>query len=358
MRRLAMLSIAVLSTPVWLSAQAPAAPAASVKPPTPRSTVYAVRQTVTLKDVPATASRVKAWIALPGDASAQKLMDVSVVDFPGEWRMTTEPEHGNRFLFVDAPAKAGDMTFAVDVVVRRDPVAIALNAAAVGPITDTHRKLFARELDLQAPNMVVDERIRAMADKACGEDRNVVSQARAIFHMVADSADHYSKDPSKPKCGRGNAGDCLTQQGGCCTDLHSLFVAALRSRGVPTRMVFGYRVLDKNLGKEVDPGYRCWVEFFAPKIGWVPLDVVEGDALAKDARESWLGSMSEQRLYCCEGRNFRLEPPQASGPVNTMIIGHFEIDGVAVPTLPDASGKPSPLVRTVKFSKLDVADPR
>lgn len=325
--------------------------------PAPKSAEYSIRQTVTLKDVPADAKRVRAWIALPGDAAAQKLLEVAAVDLPGDWRMVTDGEFGNRFLYVDAPAKAGAMTFAVDVKVRRDSVFVGATENGVGPITDTHRKMFARELALDEPFMEVDARVRKEADAVCGKETNVVAQAKRIFHYVADYADHYSKDATKPKCGRGAAGDCLAQAGGCCTDLHSLFVAMARARGIPTRMVFGYRTLDKNIGKEVDPGYRCWVEFFAPNFGWVPLDVVEGDALAKEARETWFGALTEQRVYCCEGRNFVLNPVQATSRVNTMIIGHFEIDDRAVPVLPDASGKPSPLSRTIKFEK-SALDPR
>jgi transglutaminase-like putative cysteine protease len=217
--------------------------------------------------------------------------------------------------------------------------------------------MFARELALDEPNMEVDARVRKEADAVCGKETNVVAQMKRIYHYTADYADHYSKDPSKPKCGRGNTGDCFAQAGGCCTDLHSLLVSLARARGIPARIVFGYRTLDKNVGKEVDPGYRCWVEFFAPNFGWVPLDVVEGDALSKEARETWFGALTEQRVFCCEGRNFALNPAQAAGRVNNMIIGHFEIDDRTVPTLPDASGKPSPLSRTIKFSKT-VVDPR
>jgi transglutaminase-like putative cysteine protease len=342
------------------AAQIPVAPALSTPSPAEIPTapaVYTVRQTVSLKDVPEGAKTVKAWIAFPGDAASQKLLDFSAVDIPGTWKLATEPKYGNRFLYVEAPAVAGEMKFVLDVAVRREPVAIRLGDGPTPPLTAAHRTLFARELDPSAPLMEVDDRIRKLADGACAGLSDVVAEARAIYHLTADLADHYSKDPSKPKCGRGAAGDCLAQSGGCCTDLHSLFVAAARARGIPTRMVFGYRVLDKNIGKEVDPGYRCWVEFFAPGKGWVPLDVVEGDALSKDRREAWFGRLTEQRLYCCEGRDMTLEPRQAGGPVNTMIIGHFEIDGTAVPVLPSADGKPSPLSRTIRFTKTPV-DPR
>src|SRR6185503_19355741 len=116
-----------------------------------------------------------------------------------------------------------------------------------------------------------------LADEACGAETNLALQAQKLLALVADTADHYSKDPSKPKCGVGDAGDCLTNGGGCCTELHSLFIALARARGIPARLQMGYRLKEANAGKEVDPGYRCWAEYFLPGYGWVPADIVEAD---------------------------------------------------------------------------------
>ena len=58
--------------------------------------------------------------------------------------------------------------------------------------------------------------------------------------------------------------------------------------------------------------------------------------MAADAtRAIWLNALSEPRLWLNEGRDFRLDPPQAGKPVNTMIIGYAEIDGVPARVLPD-----------------------
>jgi transglutaminase-like putative cysteine protease len=318
----------------------------------PRSRVYDVRQTVTLKEIPKNAKRVRIWIPIPDDAAGQKVLDLAVADPGASWGVFSQPDHSDRFLYVDATPQGRDsLSFTTSFAVRRDPLSVEIDPAKAGKLTDVHRKQFAEYLDPNAPNMAVDERIRKMADEACGSDDAVFSQVTKLWNLVADTADHYSKDPTKPKCGRGNAEDCLTQQGGCCTDLHSLFIALARARGIPSRMWFGYRLQAKNEGKEVDPGYRCWVEYFVPGFGWVATDIVVGDAGDKAARAPFVTALDERRIVLYEGRNLDMNPKQDGPRVNNVVPAYAEIDGKPVPVLPDKDGKPSPLVRTVFFTE-------
>ena len=320
--------------------------------PQPVTRTYDVTQTVTLKSIPKGAKQVRMWIALPDDAPQQKVLDIQVRNAPPGARMERDAEYGNRFLYAEFDQPRTDsVSVTVDFSVRRDPVHIDLDAKAALPLTDAHRALLAEYLRGDVPLMEVTPEIRQRADAACGTDTNIVVQSRKLFDHVADFADHYSKDPSKPTCGRGAAQDCVVNQGGCCTDLHSLFIAMARARGIPTRLQFGLRLQAKNLGKEVDPGYRCWVEFFVPGYGWAPTDIVAADAGDAAGRNAYFAGLDERRLWYCEGRNFDLVPRQTGPKVNTMIIGLAEIDGVRVPVLPAEDGTPSPLSRTVKLSE-------
>jgi hypothetical protein len=198
--------------------------------------------------------------------------------------------------------------------------------------------------------MEVDERVQALADEACGGETDTARQAVALLKAVAETADHYSSNPNVPTCGRGAAGDCLDHGGGCCTDMHSLFIAMARARGIPARMQYGYRLLDGRAGAAYDPGYRCWVEFFVPGTGWVPTDVVAADN-AEPSAYRWV-SLSSTRVWLWSGRSFQLDPPAKAGAIDTMICGWAEIDGKAVDPLPAADGSPSMLRRTVEYQVL------
>ena len=333
---------------VLASALAPAARSQAV-PEVTRT--YKVEQTVTLADVPAGAKLVKWWIAIPDDNRDQDVLDLSVASAPGEWRIVREPDHGDRFLYVEAKSPPAGSLSAKDFTLRRRSVFVDIDPARVGTIAAADRALFADELRRDAPHMQVTPEIQALADKACGAETNLAKQARILLDYVADNADHYSKDPSKPKCSVGDAADCLAHGGGCCTDMHSLFIALARARGLPARLQMGYRLKPANEGKDVDPGYRCWAEYFLPGYGWVPADVVEADDPAGLGRTRWFSGLTEWRLWLDEGREFDLAGRAAPGRVNTMVIGYAEIDGVPARVLPEGD-KPAQLARSVRFDQL------
>ena len=188
--------------------------------------------------------------------------------------------------------------------------------------------------------MEVTPIIQKIADDLARDEKNPVLQARKFFDYVIDKSDHYSKFGSMPK-GKclGDTGECLAGTGDCCTDQHALFIALCRARGIPCRLMFGSRLKPENEGKDHDPGYRCWPNFFAPGLGWVPLDVSSGDT-AGDRASEWFGGLDENRLEWAEGRDFDLEPRSQVRP-DLVIRGWVEVDG-----------KPhSGLVRVVNFQR-------
>jgi hypothetical protein len=217
-------------------------------------------------------------------------------------------------------------------------------------------ELFQDTLAEDAPLMHVDADVLGLAYEACGKERDIARQAVQLVHKVAEVADHYSKDPTKPTCGRGSAQDCLEHGGGCCTDLHSLFIAMARARGIAARMQYGYRLLDANEGQTFDPGYRCWVEYFIPGAGWVPTDIVAADNAGADNPYRW-ASLGPYRVWLWEGRSFELSPVAAAGRIDTMLCGWAEIDGVPIDPLPADDGTPSRLGRTVRFDVLQHTRP-
>jgi transglutaminase-like putative cysteine protease len=312
-----------------------------------------VRQNATVSDIPADAKNVKFWVSIPDNERYQEVLDFAVVSSPGTWSVVREPDRGNRFMLVEVQNPgAASLTSTVEFTVRRRSVMAELDPAKTGPITDSHRTLYAEELRKDAPHMAVSPRIEKAANDAAGAETNVATQAQLLLASVADYADHYSKDPTKPTCGIGDAEDCMTNAGGCCTDLHSMFIAMVRARGIPARLQMGYRLREPNAGKETDPGYRCWAEYFVPNYGWVSADIVEADAPNGLGRTRWFTGLTERRLWLNEGREFNLAGRAVTDSrVNTMIIGYAEIDGVPARVLPDGD-KEAQLSRTVYYTEI------
>jgi transglutaminase-like putative cysteine protease len=316
---------------------------------------YRVRQTVKLAEIPAGAKLVKWWIAIPDDARHQEVLDFAVVSAPGKWSVVREPDHGNRFVLVEVASPAADsLTSTVEFTLRRQSVFMAIDPAKVGPITESHRRLFADELRRDAPFMQVTPAVTKMANDACGAETNIARQARLLLDAVANRVNHYSIDTTVPKCSPGDAAACMEKGGGCCTDLHSLFIALARSRGIPARLQMGYRLREPNEGKEVDPGYRCWAEYFVPGYGWVPTDIVEADDPKGLGRDRWVTGLTERRLWLNEGREFDLAGRAVTTHrVNTVVIGYAEIDGVEARVLPDeAAGIPAQITRVVHYTEI------
>lgn len=308
-------------------------------------------QTVTLSEIPGEAGQVRMWAPLPGDAAWQRVLDRRVVAAPGDWRIETQPDGRGEVVYVDFdPAGADSAAIVVECVVERlgthaEPGSGALPGAPIQP------GVFGDALDAHAPLMAVDPEVQAMADEACGTETDPARQAWRLLRLVAEVADHYSKSDKVPTCGRGAAEDCLAHGGGCCTDLHSLFIALARARGIPARMQYGYRLLDGREGETYDPGYRCWVEFFVPGAGWIPTDIVAADNAPPSSRR-WV-SLSSTRVWLWSGRSFDLAPATTSGPVHTMLCGWAEIDGQPVEVLPADDGTPSRLKRTVRYDVIE-----
>lgn len=67
----------------------------------------------------------------------------------------------------------------------------------------------------------------------------------------------------------------LDNKYGVCDELTSLFVAMVRSIGIPARYISG--VAYTNWNKINDFGPHAWAEVYFPDIGWVPFDITYGE---------------------------------------------------------------------------------
>ncbi len=310
--------------------------------------VYRIRQTVALSDVPSDAREVRIWVPVPADGAWQHVLDRRVVEAPSGWSLEKQPVSDAEMVVARTKAQ-GTVTVVVETTVARQSPVFDLGSLAPGTIQPS---LFVAELQKDAPLMAVDTSVAELASKACAGEQDPRRKVVKILDAVADVADHYSKDPSKPKCGRGAAEDCLTNGGGCCTDLHSLFIAAARSQGIPARMQYGYRLKADKVDTDYDPSYRCWAEFYLPNAGWIPTDLVVADAGEASARKDSYGMLDARRVWLWQGRGLELVPRQNGAPIQTMSCGWAEIDGVPVDVLPDEDGTPSKLSRTIRFQDL------
>ena len=195
--------------------------------------LYTVRQTYTVKDLPGGAKHVRGWFWMPEDRPEQHVVEFRVVDGPASLRITRDPTYGRCWLYAEADAETAKALQVVTEfkVIRRAVTGMAV-AAKAGPLTAEHRRAFAAELRRDEKHMEVTPQIEEIANTVAGNETNPVLQARKFFDYVIEKSDHYSKFGMAPK-GKclGDAMECLSGTGDCCTDQHALFIALCRARG-------------------------------------------------------------------------------------------------------------------------------
>lgn len=306
-------------------------PSANAWPPNVPAwgTTYRVEHTLTVKKIPADAKTVRVWFWMPDDDEAQRVLNLHVKKAPTGYRLTRDACHGHRYLYAEVTNPKGeDVVLATSFAIHRTPMSISLDAKKVGALTEDHRALFAEYLRRDVPHMEVNDEVIKLANKVCGDENNVIVQARKLYDHCLDTTNHYSKPGAPKSSGLGSVSYCLKNGGGGCTDQHALFIALARARGIPTRLHFGSRLVASNAGKDFDPGYRCWVTFFAPDYGWVPIEISAANT-TPGKRDFYFGGLDDRRIRFAEGRDLDMTPKQAGPRVNLMIVAHVEVDGQA-----------------------------
>lgn len=289
---------------------------------------YDVSHRLEVKDIPADARSVKVWFWVPDDDAAQRTRSLTIKDAPAGYLIVREPTTGSRYFYAEVKGPNGrPVSIDTHFIVERDVMSVKLDPKRAGNLSDDDRARLAEHLRRDVPLMEVNDRIDRLAAEVCGKETNIVKQARLIYDYVVDHSDHYSLGGSAPKSsGQGSAGYCLDMKGGGCTDQHALFIALARARGIPARLQFGSRLLEKNEGKETDPGYRCWVQYYVPSYGWVSTDASAGDTNPAQ-RDFYFSGLDQRRVRFAEGRNLLLGDPGENRRVNLVVGAYVEVDG-------------------------------
>lgn len=302
-------------------------------------------------NIPKGAHQVRAWFVMPQNDPAQKVSNMKV-ESPYKHRIVKDSE-GNSLIYIeiDNPDKE---SFSVtnSFTVTRKEVRMSVDPKKTRPYTKTDIKGMGKYIG-QNKYIVIDEDIKKLANEIVGDEKNPVTASRKIYDWTLHNVDYWVKNPKDKKASKvGDSQYCLLSRTGNCTDFHSLYTAISRAAGIPTRLVYGSFFKAELDGKDKDQSYHCWVEFFAPKIGWIPLDVAIADIfdgefpLTADNTayvnlttadgysgpdpakvNYYFGSIEERRVTWTRGRDLVLEPKQAGEPVNAMSKAYVEIDG-------------------------------
>lgn len=281
---------------------------------------FTVRYDAELTDLPPD-EQVRVWIPIPSDDAHQAITNLRVTA-PWPQRITRDPVHGNRMLYLEGPTGPASTTVTVSYDVDRWDY--TLDRATLEPDGGDDRASFAMYLK-PTSLVVVDRRIREIAAKLTQGKTTTLQRGRAFYdHVLAKMA----YDKSGEGWGRGDSTFACDVGKGNCTDYHAYFMALCLAAEIPSRFQIGlYGEYEAKPGEEYDTGgYHCWAEFHVPGKGWVPVDISEADRDPTKVERLFAGH-TPNRVTLSAGRDVVLEPKQAGPPLNYFLNPHVEVGG-------------------------------
>ncbi|WP_224962884.1 transglutaminase-like domain-containing protein [Geomonas subterranea] len=271
------------------------------------------------------------WIPYAVSDANQKVTDVKVSGDFATSAVYTDQANGTPILYAQWDKDAKSRKLVYSFTVQREEQRIK-DLAAKEPAWDK-----ADYAEYLKPTSLgpVDGEVKKLAEGIVKGKTTVLEKAKAIYDWACEN---MYRDPATVGCGKGDVCELLKKPGGKCTDISSVYIALARAAGVPAREVFGLR-LGKKAEEDITTWQHCWVEFFLPGTGWVPVDPADvrkamlveklelKDAKTREYRDYFWGGIDPYRFKIASGRDVVLNPPQAGAPLNTFGYPYAEVGG-------------------------------
>ena len=268
--------------------------------------VFEFRYQATLPDM---AGTIRLWLPLASTDDFQKVT-VRAIRTPKKPKILKDSVHGNQVLYLELGAEDSGKTLEIVYEVERSE-----KSAYKGDPEEA-------KLYLKADRMVpVDDKLRALAEKAVAGRQGDLMRARALYDNVIDRMRYmkYGKG-----WGNGDAVFACSARYGNCTDFHSYFIGLARSVGIPARFAIGAAIPSERNDGATD-GYHCWAEFYAEGKWW-PVDISEANKFSALSMY-YFGHHPANRFEFTRGRDLAVTPKPVSGPINFLAYPLLEVDG-------------------------------
>ena len=225
------------------------------------------------------------WAPLPQNTAHQKIESLTVT--PTKNLRISRDNYNNTVAFLEGTInEGGNLDLQVRCRLRRSEWTPANAPRAPRP-----------DAFLQAPVLApTDSRVTRVAAHL-KPPAEVLESAHQLYDFVLD---YMTYDKSIPGYGRGDSLFACDSRTGNCTDFHSLFTSLALARKIPVKFEIGYPIGREESGDIA--GYHCWVSFYDPKNGWLPLDISEADKHAGKSRLLLWGCRSESGNLECRKR--------------------------------------------------------
>jgi hypothetical protein len=274
----------------------------------------------TVKNVPV-GEKIRVWIPA---AHSDQFQEVKVISTNGDLRLkkTHESRFGNEMYYAEtSKASQPELHFEVIYdVIRHERLTFGVATPHLEAFKLNERE---KKEDLAPDKLVPTTGVPAQLAATATEGKTTtIDKARAIYDYVFDNMKY---DKTGTGWGHGDVLYACNAKKGNCTDFHSLFIAMVRSQGIPARFEIGFPLPDDKHSAEV-PGYHCWAEFFDSDHGWIPVDISEAwkHPVKKDY---FFGAHDDNRVQLTSGRDLTLSPKQDGEPLNYFVYPYVEVAG-------------------------------
>jgi transglutaminase-like putative cysteine protease len=278
-------------------------------------------------------------VTIPETASGQKPVDVFVplprtdryqavlettVDAPFEGASRTDAVHGNRYWYGQVPADV-DVPSIVTMTARVERKVVDLDLSQSGGATEltaAQREEHAVYLGSNARVPIDSDQVKAILADLPASDGTLLGKSRVIYDYVVDNMDYKKTGDG---WGHGDTHWACSSKYGNCTDFHALFISLARASGIPARFEIGFPVPQSPAAGDVK-GYHCWVQFWIPELGWIPIDASEAKK-NPEQREALFGGQPADRILFTIGRDHKLGAGHAAPALNYFVYPHVETAG-------------------------------
>lgn len=138
-----------------------------------------------------------------------------------------------------------------------------------------------------------DPVLKAAVKEAIGDEERPYWIARKAFNWVIDKLEYQM-------IGGWDVPATLIKRGtGSCSEYAFLYIAMVRSVGLPARYEAGTAVRGDDAS--VDEAYHRWVEVYLPNYGWVPVDPSRGDKEWPADRAESIGNVTNRLFITTHG---------------------------------------------------------
>lgn len=310
--------------------------------PTGKKRIFQVKNSYNLQHENAKA-HTKLWVPLPLESEFQKVSDFKFSSNATNAFVTDKNSYKARTLYAEWK-NGGEKLLEVSYTITTYERSSDLSKATA---STKYSKEVAHYLKATA-HIPTSGKVKELALKITANAKTPLEKAKAVYLWVTEN---MYRDNSVVGCGVGDAGKAIEQNimGGKCTDISSVFVALLRSAGVPAREMFGIRLgssrfskacgsSDENGLAKITGAEHCRAEFYIDGCGWVPCDPADvakviltekmtlNDPLVKEVRAYFFGNWEMNWMGYNTARDFILEPKPAQTPLNMFGYPYGEVE--------------------------------